>query len=110
MVVVKSKLKIPACNPEVQQTGMTSVYEICQKSQVGYVLTCQPSVYEICQKSQVGHVKEYVRGTVGKFPDCSWCVICFQRRTSKLRTLVEKTFFCTTIYTFRGFFIKLPKM
>ena len=40
MIVVKSKLKIPAYKPEVQLTDMTSVYEICQKSQVGYVLTC----------------------------------------------------------------------
>ena len=40
MIVVKSKLKIPTCKPEVQQTDMTSVYEICQKSQVKYVLTC----------------------------------------------------------------------
>ena len=42
MVVVKSKLKIPACKPEVhvQQTDMTSVYEICHKSQMECVLTC----------------------------------------------------------------------
>ena len=32
MVVVESKLKIPEWKPEVQQTDMTSVYEICQKS------------------------------------------------------------------------------
>ena len=39
MIVVKSKLIIPACKPEVQQTDMTPVYE-SQKSQMGYVLTC----------------------------------------------------------------------
>ena len=40
MVVVKSKLKILAYRPEVQQTGMTSVYETRQNNQVGHVLTC----------------------------------------------------------------------
>ena len=40
MVAVKSKLKIIAYRPEVQLTDMTSVYETCQKSQMGYVLTC----------------------------------------------------------------------
>ena len=42
MVVVKSKLKIHAWKPEGQQTDMTSVYEICQKTKEsrGYVLTC----------------------------------------------------------------------
>ena len=40
MIALKSKLKIPACKPVVQQTDMTSVYEICEKSQVGFVLTC----------------------------------------------------------------------
>ena len=39
MVAVKSKLKIIAYRREVQQTDMTSVYETCQKSQIGYVLT-----------------------------------------------------------------------
>ena len=39
MVTVKSKVKILAFRLEVQQTDMTSVYEICQKSRVGYVLT-----------------------------------------------------------------------
>ena len=32
--------KIPACKLEEQQTDMTSVYEIGQKSHVGHVLTC----------------------------------------------------------------------
>ena len=39
-----------------------------------------------------------IRGIVVKFSDCSCCVICFQRRKSKLPTQVEKTFFDTTIY------------
>ena len=34
----------------------------------------------------------HVRGTVRKFPDCSCCVICFQRRKSKLCALVGKHF------------------
>ena len=48
MIVVKSKLKIPACKPEVQQTDMASVYEICQKNQVGYVLTCHSLRMHFC--------------------------------------------------------------
>ena len=40
MLAVKSKLKIIAYRPEVQQTDMTSVYETCQKSQMRYVLSC----------------------------------------------------------------------
>ena len=35
MVAVKSKLKILAYRPEVQQTDMTSVDETFQKSQMG---------------------------------------------------------------------------
>ena len=46
--------------------------------------------------------KTLTRGSVGKFPDCSCCVICFQRRKAKLCILVRKTFFYTTIYLFRG--------
>ena len=48
MPVVKSKLKIPACKPEVQQTDMTSFYETCQKSQVGYVLACHRPNTHFC--------------------------------------------------------------
>ena len=40
MVVLKSKLKILAYRPEVQQMGMTSVFETRQSSHVGHVLTC----------------------------------------------------------------------
>ena len=40
MITVKSKLKILAFRPEVQQTDMTSVYETFQNRQMGYVLTC----------------------------------------------------------------------
>ena len=39
MVAVKSKLKIITYRPEEQQTDLTSVYDTCQKSQIGYVLT-----------------------------------------------------------------------
>ena len=44
MVAVKSKLKNIAYRPEVQQTDMTSVYETCQQSQMGYALTYHKKV------------------------------------------------------------------
>ena len=48
MVTVKSKLKILAFRPEVQQTDMTSVYETLQNSQMGYVLTCHSLRMHFC--------------------------------------------------------------
>ena len=44
----QSKLKISACKPEVQQTGMTFGYETCQKCQVGYVLACHSLKKHFC--------------------------------------------------------------
>ena len=48
MVTVKSKLKILAFRPEVQQTDMNSVYETFQNSQMGYVLTCHSLRMHFC--------------------------------------------------------------
>ena len=48
MVVVKSKLKNIAYRPEEQQTDMTPVYESCQKSKMGYVLTCHSLGMHFC--------------------------------------------------------------
>ena len=46
-VTVKSKLKILAFRPAVQQTDMT-VYETFQNSQMGYVLTCHSLRMHFC--------------------------------------------------------------
>ena len=61
MIVVKSKLKISACKPEVKQTDMMSVYELCQKSHVGYAVTCHSLRMHFCLFSLLfkGHFQSH---------------------------------------------------
>ena len=61
MVAVKSKLKILVFRPKEQQTDMTSVYEMCQKSQVGYVLTFHSLKMHFCLFSLLfkGHLQSH---------------------------------------------------
>ena len=85
MIVVKSKLKISACKPEVQQTDMTSVYEICQKSHVGYALTCHSLRVHFCLFSLLfkGHFQSHML----IFRKCKVSKLCKNSKLPKIQNV-----------------------
>ena len=92
MIVVKSKLKISACKPEVQQTDMMSVYELCQKSHVGYALTCHSLRMHFCSFSLLfkGHFQSHRL----LFRKCEFSKFCKTPNYQKF-----KMFYCFSVTT-----------
>ena len=74
--------------------GFTNIHFLWTKILCAACEICTSNIiYNICLLLLPQIVSIHVRGTVGKCPDCSCCVICFQGRKLKLCTLVGKNIF-----------------
>ena len=92
MVTVKSKLKILAFRPEVQQTDMTSVYETFQNSQMGYVLTCHSLRMHFCLFSMLfkGHFQNHRL----IFRKCKFSKFCKTSKFPKIQNVLLLFCYC----------------
>ena len=91
-MALKSKLKILAFRPEVQQTDMTSVYETFQNSQMGYVLTCHSPRMHFCLFSSM--FKRNFQNHRLIFRKCKFSKFCKNSKFPKIQNVLLLFCYC----------------